>query len=98
LAKISTAYQLAVNNVSAEAALSTSATQVNNVNTVSAISVSDTVNNVKLNLENLKNMGDTLKFITVIDDETMSLTQAEFDNYSSVLDKVLGNITIDIAE
>jgi hypothetical protein len=98
LAKISSAYQLAVNNVSADAALTTSATQVNSVNTVSALSVSDTVNNVKLNLENLKTIGDALKIITVTDEEAMVLTQSEFDNYSSVLDKILGNISIDILE
>jgi len=96
LAKISSAYQLAVNNVSADAALSTSATQVNNVNTVSAITVSDTVNNVKLNLENLKNIGDALKIITVTDEDVMTLTQSEFDNYSSVLDKILGELEINI--
>ena len=98
LAKISSAYQLAVNQVSADDALSTSLTQVNGGNTVSALSVSDTVNNVKLNLENLKTIGDTLKLITVTDDETMVLTQSEFDNYSSVLEKILGNISIDITE
>jgi hypothetical protein len=98
LAKISSAYQLAVNHVSADDALSTSLTQVNSTNTVSALSVSDTVNNVKLNLENLKTIGDALKIITVTDEETMVLTQSEFDNYSSVLEKVLGNISIDITE
>jgi len=71
---------------------------VNSTNTVSALSVSDTVNNVKLNLENLKTIGDALKIITVTDEETMVLTQSEFDNYSSVLEKVLGNISIDITE
>jgi hypothetical protein len=96
LAKISSAYQLAVNHVSADDALSTSLTQVNSTNTVSALSVSDTVNNVKLNLENLKTIGDALKIITVTDEETMVLTQSEFDNYSSVLDKILGYINIDI--
>jgi hypothetical protein len=98
LAKISSAYQLAVNNVAADDALGTSLTQVNSSNTVSALSVSDTVNNVKLNLENLKTIGDTLKIITVTDEETMVLTQSEFDNYSSVLEKILGNISIDITD
>jgi hypothetical protein len=96
LAKISSAYQLAVNNVAADAALTIAATQVNSVNTVSALSVSDTVNNVKLNLESLKTIGDALKIITVTDEEAMVLTQSEFDNYSSVLDKILGYINIDI--
>jgi hypothetical protein len=96
LAKISSAYQLAVNNVTADAALTISVTQVNSVNTVSALSVSDTVNNVKLNLESLKTIGDALKIITVTDEEAMVLTQSEFDNYSSVLDKILGYINIDI--
>jgi hypothetical protein len=98
LAKISSAYQLAVNNVSADDALGTSLTQVNSSNTVSALSVSATVNNVKLNLENLKTIGDALKIITVTDEETMVLTQSEFDNYSLVLDKILGNIDIIISE
>jgi hypothetical protein len=98
LAKISSAYQLAVSHVSADDALSTSLTQVNSSNTVSALSVSDTVNNVKLNLENLKTIGDTLKLITVTDEETMVLTQSEFDNYSTVLEKILGNISIDITD
>ncbi len=97
LAKISTSYQLAVGNVSADAALSTSATQINNASPVTAITVSDTVNNVRLNLENLKTVGDVLSIITVTDEEPMTLTQTEFDNYSSVLDKILGNISIEIA-
>jgi len=96
IAKISNAYQLAIGEVSADAALSTSATQINNASPVSAITVSDTVNNVRLNLENLKNIGDVLNIITVTDEETMSLTQSEFDNYSSVLDKILGTINITI--
>jgi hypothetical protein len=53
---------------------------------------------VKLNLENLKTIGDALKIITVTDEETMVLTQSEFDNYSLVLDKILGNIDIIISE
>ena len=97
IAKISTPYQLAVGNVPADAALSTSATQVNNASPVTAITVADTANNVRLNLENLKNVGDVLSIITVTDEEPMTLTQTEFDNYSSVLDKILGNISIEIA-
>jgi hypothetical protein len=96
IAKISNAYQLAIGEVSADAALSISATQINNASPVSAITVSDTVNNVRLNLENLKNVGNVLNIITVTDEETMSLTQSEFDNYSSVLDKILGTINITI--
>jgi hypothetical protein len=96
LAKISSAYQLAVNNVAADDALGTSLTQVNGSNTVSALSVSDTVNNVKLNLENLKTIGDALKIITVTDEEAMNLTQEEYDNYLETLNKILGTVDINV--
>jgi hypothetical protein len=98
IAKITNPYQLAIGEVSADAALSLSATQINNASPVSAITVADTVNNVRLNLENLKNIGDVLNIITVTDEETMSLTQSEFDNYSSVLDKILGGIELKISD
>jgi hypothetical protein len=42
-------------------------------------------------------VGDVLSIISVTDEEPMTLTQTEFDNYSSVLDKILGNISIEIA-
>ena len=80
--------------MSADAALSVSATQKGGQNIVSAMTVLDNVNNVQLNLENLKNIGDTLKIITVNDEGTLAFSQSEFENHSSVLDKILGNIDI----
>lgn len=91
VAKLSGTFDLAVSGVSAENAVA-----VAGMNHVTGLSVNDTAANIGQFIDALQTIEPSLAFVTLSDEQPIQMTQAQATANSAVIDKILGNFSIDI--